>query len=195
MKKLLLPLSAALAVATMSPPTNVVADGGQRDEGDEDVDRTYDFGRQVTIATYDARVWKERRPGEFCVEGITVSRFRQPEERRATIAVHSQDGTLCIGDIADAGDGVCAAATATVSLSYGRPWSRRIIELPECEILPTNEATRPSDRQFRDALLSCTSSDRPALVGFGTFSTRTGPRACDGCDPVECDPCCATCPD
>jgi len=167
----------------------------------------------------ESRVWKERvfSVGErittaICVEGVTL----QPIYPAGAPA--RGDGVLCLADITEVGP---QERTATVYLS-GRlaESSRRLVVQPDCHIFVGDGDMSVAEIDHEDEsphehVLTCASGDTlPAVLGRflspglgeGTPVEFTEPGVylmlrpltpgggC-GCDPVECDPCCATCPD
>jgi hypothetical protein len=167
----------------------------------------------------ESRVWKERvfSHGDgvttaLCAEDLTL----QPIFPAAAPARGA--GVLCLADLTVLGP---QELTATVYLS-GRliGSSRQVVVQPDCRIFVEEESTPVPGTEgdggplYRHVLACGTKGvARGALGQFFTADVAAdeaffvvdrfafglergfGQGGGCGCDPVECDPCCATCPD
>jgi hypothetical protein len=168
----------------------------------------------------ESRVWKERVFSDgygttttaLCAEDLTL----QPIFPAAAPA--RGEGVLCLGDIEVVSP---QERTATVYLS-GRLLgsSRQLVAHPDCRIfvedgsVPVPGMANDDGPLYRH-VLAC-GSHGTARAAFGQIFTadlaegdaffvadsfafgverEMGDGGQCGCDPVECDPCCATCPD
>jgi len=170
----------------------------------------------------ESRVWKERvfSDGDgttkaLCAEDLTL----QPIFPAAAPA--RGEGVLCLADVTVVGP---QERTATAYLSGRlRGISRQVVARPDCRIFVEEGSTPlPAVNDDGDPLYlhvyTCRSDGMRGTL-FGRFLTTgleeggiyasfdgdgiddvglfvpddTG--VCDECDPVECDPCCASCPD
>ena len=168
----------------------------------------------------ERRVLKERifSDGEVITSALCAENLMLQPIFPAGAPARGQ-GVWCLADLTVRGP---QELTATVYLSgqlIGR--SRQLVVHPDCRIFVEDGSMSVPGMDFNEYgetlqwhVLSCR-SDRMARAAFGHFlSANLAPGdayvagsfafgverefrdggAC-GCDPVECDPCCATCPD
>lgn len=170
----------------------------------------------------ESRVWKERvfSDGDgattaLCVENLIL----QPIFPAAAPA--RGEGVLCLANVTVVG---LQERTATVYLSgWLAESSRGLVVQPDCHIfvgdgsVPASVIDSDNDPS-REHVFTCDSGDQVPAVSGRFLTPRLeegtsvefsepgvylmlaplpgGPGPCSGgCDPVECDPCCASCPD
>jgi hypothetical protein len=169
------------------------------------------------------RVWKERvfSDGDGTTTALCVEDLILQPIFPAAAPAHGE-GVLCLADVTVVGS---QERTATIYLSGrlgGR--SRQVVVRPDCRILveeerkPVPEVDDDGDQLYLHVFTCRSDGMRATLIGqflttgleegglytsfdsdgmddMGLWVPQEHGGGCDHCDPVVCDPCCATCPD
>jgi hypothetical protein len=164
----------------------------------------------------ESRVWKERvfLHGEsittaLCAEGLLLQRiFPAAGPARG-------EGVLCLGDIEEVVEPHEYRVTTFIAGGLSGA-TRSFLEVPNCHLVAVDQSRSVTgdDSEPRTHIVTCQAEDGTVAL-LGQFLTsvfdeggvlaavaipnfieyKHKPVACETCDPVDCDPCCATCPD
>jgi hypothetical protein len=164
----------------------------------------------------ESRVWKKRvflHGGSIttalCAEGLILQRiFPAAGPARG-------EGVLCLGDIEEVVEPYEYRVTTFIAGGLSGA-TRSFIEVPNCRLVAVDQclSVTGDDNEPRTHIVTCQAEDGTvALLGQfltsvfdegGVLAAVAIPNfieykdksvGCDTCDPVDCDLCCATCPD
>ncbi len=173
----------------------------------------------VALPTEQTGMWTERvfpnnagNHTALCLEGLTLQRVF-PEAAPAV-----GEGVFCLWDLTMIGVNEWLVPTVSLSGCLQGGKERQLVEYQNCHILAGGESTAtgtsPLNGALRRHVFSCPGTNQalPALgemltsgfspgepssgtIGYWRNNSLDSPPLPCLCDPVACDPCCASCPD